>query len=209
MKRYFAILGVLVAAGMLFWRFPLFHVVAQGEAAARQAPQFNAAEFVQTFWTERLVPSLGEAADAASVLAALRDTPDEARQKFGRSAGLGRAVLFIVRGQGAVVTNDASGVGVALREGERAPEVVLQTGVISGNTVRDATGLLSAGDYPSSQQFNEISTELNKIVETSVIPELKSAEVGRRIAFVGCARVVNLPGDARPLKLIPLEVRLE
>ena len=90
------------------------------------------------------------------------------------------------------------------------PDIVLQTGVVSGNTVRDATGLLSASDYPNSQQFNAISNELNRLVETLVIPSAKqAAQVGRQIEFVGCARVLNLPADASPLKLIPLEVRVE
>jgi len=76
--------------------------------------------------------------------------------------------------------------------------------------LRDATGLLAASDYPNLQQFNEISTQLNRLVDKSVIPNLKqSAHVGRRVEFVGCARVLNLPGDVQPLKVIPLDVRFE
>jgi predicted lipoprotein len=210
MKRVLITVGLLLAAGVLFWRFPLFHVVAAGQASASRSAEFSAAEFVTTFWSERLVPSFAGAADASTVLAAIRTAPDDARQRFGRSAGLGRATLYYVRGSGSVVANDERGVGVALGKNAERSEILLQTGLVSGNTVRDATGLLAASDYPNSQHFNDISTQLNRMVETSVISRLKhTASVGRRVEFVGCARVLNLPSDAEPLKVIPLEVRLE
>jgi predicted lipoprotein len=210
MKRVLVTVGLLVTLGVLFWQFPLFHVVAMGQADASRATEFSAADFVETFWSERLVPSFDQAADAAAVLAAIREAPDEARRRFGRSAGLGRATLYFLRGSGTVAAIDERGVGVTLSKDAATPEIVLQTGLVSGNTIRDATGLLAASDYPNSQQFNDISTELNRTVEATVIPNLKqAATVGRRVVFVGCARVLNLPSDVQPLKVIPLEVRFE
>jgi predicted lipoprotein len=210
MKRLLAIFGVLIAAGVLFWFFPLFHVVAIGPAGASRAAEADAEEFVNRFWSERLVPAFDRAADAATALSTIRESPEEARKRFGRSAGLGRATLYFLRGSGTVVAIDEQGVGVALGKDTTAPEIVLQTGPTSGNTLRDATGLLTASDYSNSQQFNEVSTQLNRIVDTSVIPNLKrSAQVGRRIQFVGCARVLNLPGDVQPLRVIPLDVQFE
>ncbi len=210
MKRVFIVIGLLIATGVLFWKFPLFHLVAVGQAGASRPGAFSATEFVTTFWSERLVPAFDQAADAAAVLAAIREAPDEARRRFGRSAGLGRATLYFVRGSGIVVAIDDQGVGVTLSKEAETPQIVLQTGLVSGNSVRDASGLLAASDYPNSQQFNDISTQLNRTVETSVIPNLKqAAQVGRRVEFVGCARVLNLPSDAAPLRVIPLKVQIE
>ena len=130
--------------------------------------------------------------------------------RFGRSAGLGRATLFFVRGSGTVAAVNERGVGVALGPDGTTAGVLLPTGLVSGNTVRDATDLLAASDYPNLQQFNDISTALNRIVETSVIPSLRAAaHVGQPVEFVGCARVLNLPGDVRPLTVIPLDVRFK
>ena len=88
------------------------------------------------------------------------------------------------------MTIDKKGVGVALQGEAKEPDIVLQTGLLFGNTVRDATGLLDASNFPDSRQFNEISTELNRIVEARVIPILKEkAAVGRQIDFAGCAEI--------------------
>ena len=70
-------IGMLLAAGVLFWFFPLFHVVAVGQAGAgaNRSDEFDAEKFVQGFWTERLTPAFDQAADAATVLGGLRKDP--------------------------------------------------------------------------------------------------------------------------------------
>jgi predicted lipoprotein len=211
MKRIIVVISLLGAAGVLLWFFPLFHVVSleEAEAEKRQAA-FDPAEYAKKFWDGQLVPSLDQATDAAAMLAAFRESPDQARNQFGRSVGLGRTYYYVLRGSGTIVSVDKKGVGISLRGERNESDVVLPTGLLFGNTVRDATGLLDPSDFPDSQHFNAISTELNHLVETLVIPLLnEQAKVGRRIEFVGCAEVTNEHGDLKPLKVIPLEVKLE
>ena len=198
-------------AGGLFWLFPLVHVVRLNEleATKRQAA-FNAAEFVKSFWDERLSPSLDQAADASAVLAALHDDPQTARAKVGRTVGVSRKWFVVLRGSGTIVSLENAGVGVALKLGEREPDIILQTGLLFGNTVRDATGALDASDFANSQHFNDVSTELNQIVESRVIPTLKEqAAVDRQVEFIGCAEVSDDASDVGPLKVIPLRVSIK
>jgi len=211
MNRLVATLSTLVAASALFWFFPLFHVVPRGTALAeKQQAAFNAAEYVKAFWTAKLTPAFGEAADAATVLAALRDDPKQARTKFGRSAGLGRTKLYFVHGSGQIVSVDDKAIGVSLTSDGSGAELAIQTGLLFGNTIRDATGLVRGDEFSNSQHFNEVSTELNRIVETTILPRLKrQAKVGAAIEFVGCAEVTNLPRDATPLQVIPLDVKFQ
>lgn len=210
MNRTAVIVGALVAAGILTWFFPLFHVVSRESLRAeREQKQFRAADFVKEFWTAQLMPSLDDAADVTTVLAALREDPQLARTQYGRSAGLGRSVLYFVRGQGMIVAVDDKHVGIALGEGHDA-DVALETGLLFGNTVRDATGLLSGDDFPNSQQFNEISNELNRTIETTILPALRTqAKVGDTIQFVGCAEVTRVPRDISPLRVVPVHVTFE
>jgi predicted lipoprotein len=211
MNRLAVTIGTLVAACVLFWCFPLFHVGPRATTLAeKQQAAFDAAEYVKKFWTAKLTPTLGQAADAATVLAALRDDPQQARADFGRSVGLGRAALYFARGSGKIVSVDDKAIGVSLAvEGSEA-DIAIQTGLLFGNTVRDATGLIHGDDFPNSQHFNEISTELNRVVETILIPPLKQqSKIGARIEFVGCAEVTNLPRDISPLKVIPLDVKFK
>jgi len=210
MKRALIILAAVVTVAVLTWFFPLFRVVSRESLRAeRDRKSFNAADFVQTYWQQKLTPAFSDAADASAVLAALRETPEQARTQFGRTAGIGRESLYFFRGSGKIVSVDKKEVGISLSDKEQA-DLTLQTGLLFGNTVRDATGLLSADDYSNSQHFNEISSELNRTIETTVLPPLRTAaKVGAEIEFMGCAAVTNLPRDITPLKVVPLEVKFK
>ena len=85
-------------------------------------------------------------------------------------------------------------------------KVSLSVGLLFGNTVRDASGLLDVSAFPNSQEFNDLSTQLNGIVETRVAPALRDkAAVGKAIRFAGCA---ELEEDAKSdvLPVIPIKV---
>jgi len=211
MRRALIIAGALVAAGVLTWFFPLFHVVSRSSIkSAQAAAQFQAADYVKKFWKDRLIPALGEADDAVAVLAALRENPEQARTEFGRTVGLGRSTLYFVSGKGTIVSVDGKAVGVSLGSAKKEPDVSISTGLLFGNTARDATRLMDGSEFPNSQQFNEISTELNRTIEATVLPTLKKqAKVGDAIHFVGCAEVTTLPRDISPLKVVPLQVSFD
>lgn len=211
MNRNFAILCCAVLAVGLLWFFPLVHIERLDSPTSEKVTQSsNTSEFAKAFWDEKLVPSIEKAPDAMEVLSALRDNPQMARTTYGRKVGVSRSTLFIIQGKGAVESVDKKGVGVALAEGSEKPEIVLHTALLFGNTVRDATGLLDAGTFQDSRQFNEISTELNRLVETRVIAPLKEKAVkGQHIRFIGCFEASNQDEPATPLLIIPMQVRFE
>jgi predicted lipoprotein len=211
MKRVVVFLFVVALASGVFWKFPLFHIVRSAEREiSRSDTAFDAVAFAESFWKEKLIPSLHddpEVPDAASLMGALRENPKAARRQFGRKVGISRTRLFILRGSGVVVSADRNGIGIALQSRASAADIVLHAGPVFGNIVRDVSGMLDPSDFANSQHFNDISTGLNRIVEARVIPRVKQlATSGQKIAFVGCAEV---PDDWRidqPLKVIPLEV---
>jgi predicted lipoprotein len=211
MNRVLVILGTLAAVGVLSWFFPLFHVESrEALRAAKEQTAFHAADFVDKHWSAQLMPALADAPEAVTVLAALRENPKLAGTQFGRTVGLGRSTLYFVRGIGTIVSVDKRQIGVSLAGSAGEADVALETGLLFGNTVRDATGLLSGDDFPNSQQFNEVSSELNRVIETTVLPSLRErARVGDTIEFVGCAAVTSVPRDYTPLKLVPLEVTFQ
>lgn len=211
MNRVAVIAGTIAAVAVLSWFFPLFHVVSrEALRAVKERANFNAADFVKGFWATKLTPALGDSADVADVLAAYRESPEQARTQFGRSVGIGRSTLYFVHGSGKITNIDKKQIVVALTDDASGPHVALQTGLLFGNTVRDATGLLSGDDYPNSQQFNEISAELNRTIEAHVLPPLKTAaKVGSSIEFVGAAEVTSESKDLAPLKIVPIEVKVK
>jgi predicted lipoprotein len=211
MKR--AVLAV-VALGLLagVFRFvPLFHLVSLQQVQSRQAAtEFNPTNFATAFWNDKLLKSLERAADAGQVLAALAADPQKARTQFGRTLGISSSTLFFLRGTGRIVGVTKKGVALTLKDDGDTADILLPTGLLFGNTVRDGTGLLDASAFPNSQNFNDLSTELNRIVETTLLPKLREqAKVGMNISFVGCAEVAEEDADVKPLKVIPVSVKLE
>ena len=106
------------------------------------------------------------------------------------------------------VAVDERSVSVALtREGD--VDVVVETGPVFGNTIRDGSGLLDVNDFPNSRDFNAISSEINRRVEEHVIPILKEkAAPGASIHFAGCVDVANPETDLKPLRLVPVMIRI-
>jgi predicted lipoprotein len=211
MKRISLIVLVVGMLAILSWRFPLFHIVPLMKASEqRSQANFNAAEFVRTFWTDRLLNSLDKATKADVLLPLIQSDPTAARKRYSRSLGLSDSYTYFVSGTGRIVAVSDSQIALVVTEGSPKPQVVLEVGLIFGNVVRDAPGLLDVNDYPSSQDFNAISQELNRIIETSVLPRLRGrAKVGAIVRFVGCAEVDDPAADLSPLRIVPIQAEIE
>jgi predicted lipoprotein len=209
-RRFLLAIAAVAGIGLVTWAFPLFHVVALDTMLqSREQADFDAAQFSKRFWDERLMPALPSAADARAVLPAVEGDFEAAREKYGRTVGISHSYYVFIQGTGRVVNVDSRGVGLAIRDGSAAPDVVFPLGMVFGNTVRDATGLLELDSFPNSQHFNDLSTALNRIVETRVLPGLRDqAKLGQAIRFVGCAEVVRDVQRRKPLKVLPLRVEV-
>jgi predicted lipoprotein len=203
------IIGTTVAAGAaaLTYFLPLFHVVplSQSEQRADSEP----AAFVDRFWTEELIPGAARAVDAMELVAALREDRQSARETHGRSVGLGGVYYYFVAGSGRVVSVEKDSVGLALRDGQDQVEVLLETGNIFGNAVRDGTGLLDVNDFPNSQDFNALSSQINRRIEEQVLPALRTVVVGASIRFVGCAEIMDEETDLHPLRVVPFMAEVQ
>jgi predicted lipoprotein len=206
MKRLLAwIVGVFVAS-VLSWFFPLFHVVPLSRShQTQQQAGFDAVSFSRQFWQEKLLPATAKATSVGELAVALATDYKAARQRYGRSPGLGATTYFFVIGTGHITAIEKENICVTLGT-EPTCSVNLFTGLLFGNAVRDGTGLLDGSAFGNSQDFNAISTELNHLVETAVIPGLREkASIGKTIQFAGC---IALDEDTAPktLQVVPIKV---
>jgi len=203
-------IAILIAA-VVCWLFPLFHVVTMKTATAEKvAATFNATQFAEAFWTNQLLASSDKVVKAEALLATLQSDPAAAKKKFSRSVGLSEGYFYFVSGSGRVVAVSDDEVSLAVTDGSTNAEVSLETGLLFGNAIRDGTGLLNASDYPNSQDFNDISAALNHLIETSVLPKLREqAKVGAKISFAGCAEVDDESTDLKPLKIVPIQTKVQ
>ena len=204
-------LAALLAA-VVIWFVPLFHVV-RGPGAAgggTPAPAREGAALAEIFWSGRLQPSALQAPAAVTVLTALHADFRAGRARYAHPVGLGGLAYFYVSGEGRVIRRDGDQLLVALGDGAPGqPVVALQLGPVFGNTVRDGTGLLNVNDSPSLEAYNALAAELDRLVETRVLPVLREhAAIGTRIAFAGCAEAPEDAGDSTPLAIVPVRAAI-
>ncbi|MCB1208178.1 MAG: DUF2291 domain-containing protein [Verrucomicrobiales bacterium] len=204
-RRSTLALGALVSALVLFWFFPLFHVVPLKKAEdGKQSGVFNAESFAAEFWNAKLLPAMSRAVDLKELLAALDKDQAAARNQHGHTLGIGGPTVFMVSGSGKITAVEEDAITVALNGSEA--KISLNVGLLFASTVRDATGLLDMGAYPKSQDFNDISTQLNSIVENTVSPNLKKqAAVGKTVRFAGCCELEE-DAEVDVLQIVPIQV---
>jgi predicted lipoprotein len=211
MKCTVCIVASLILLGVVCKFFPFFHIVPLQRAETEKAAgTFDAVKFAGQFWSEKLLKSFDRATDAKELLAAINNDPASAQKKYAHTLSLGGGYFYCLRGEGRVLATNDDSVSLAVSPKATNAEVVLETGLIFGNAVRDGTGLLNASDYSNLQDFNNISAALNKLVESRVLPKLRAdAYVGATVKFVGCAEVDDETTDLHPLQVVPVQAEVE
>jgi predicted lipoprotein len=208
-RRLLLVFASLLALAVLLWLFPLFRVVPLRQAQQRQqSTAFNRTTFATAFWKDKLLPATEHAPHLSELWTAFAKDPAAARKQFGHSPGMSSVAYFLVRGSGRISKADKAVVELAL-DATNPPITTLSTGLIFGNAIRDCTGLVNGSDFPNSQDFNDISAELNHIVETEVIPVLRDkAAPGKIVHFAGALEIED--GDLPKIPIItPIKVAVE
>jgi predicted lipoprotein len=188
--------------------FPPFHIRAlqpAGVPVAAAPGAIDVPRFAEKFWNEKLVSPAAQGVEVHSLITALNESPAHAAEKYGHRAGIGGKAFFLVLGEGRVTSVDRRGVWLSV-QGKSAPRLVLITGPVFGNALRDVTGLLDIKDF-SSFDFNALGAELNRLAETHAQPALRSAgQPGATLSFVAAGELDDASGAQPVLKLVPISV---
>ena len=206
--RWFIAIAIIAS---ICWLFPLFHVVTLKTATTEKvAGKFDATVFAENFWAEKLLPAASKTVSADVLLSAIQANPSSAKTNYSRSVGLSDSYFYFLHGEGKIISVSDDAVSISVTENSTNVQIALQTGLVFGDAIRDGTSLLNVNDYPNSQDFNDISAALNHLVETRVLPKLREqAKVGAKLSFAGCAEVDDESTDLKPLKIIPIQTKVE
>jgi len=207
-RLIFGVVSALVV-GVFLFVFPLFRVVPLGGGDSRVAvpsdAPHSAADYARVFWNDVLPESYEQAVEIQQLFQAFDDDVAQARQQFGRQVGIGGTTYFFVRGIGEVQEVKSNRLLVSIEGHDR--QACIETGPIFGNAVRDGTGLIDSSIFPSSQEYNALSAELNRRVETEVLaPVERELSPGDRLEFVGCAQSRS-DHDIDPLCMVAVKLR--
>jgi predicted lipoprotein len=209
-------MSFLVGAGIVgctCYFLPPFKIVSLDQARAKRAQEaFQPKKFAETFWTNELRKALGNATLADDLLPLIRSDPAAAEGRFGRTAELGNTYYYFVRGTGRVTEVGHEEVTVVLASSARSSgaSVVLLTANVFGNAIRNGTGLLDVNSFANSQDFNNVSHELNLIAESKVLaPFREVVSVGTQVKFVGCTEIADEDRDLDPLRIVPVYLEVQ
>lgn len=200
------VVGVLVVGLFVVW--PPFRIASKSAAAATDGTTaaFDAAAFAGEFWSEDLLPAISTATGAGPLLVALRADPAATAKAHAHRPGLGSAAYYFAHGTGRIAAVERSRLLVEID----GAIVAIRTGPVFGNAVRDGTGLLDVNQVPGLAEFNALSAEVNRLVETQVQPSLKDAAVGATLTFAGCAEAPEtLPPNGPLLTFIPVQAEFQ
>lgn len=210
--RLITCVTLLTTGSLICWYFPLFHIrplgadatdsVAQGTSG--QARSVDPAAYASEVWDGPL--RTGQmATEILEFWSAFDADAAKARTRYGRQPGLGGAWYFCLRGQGTIESVEPNGVVLTIVGSSR--RIGLELGVVVDNRLREAIGV-KASDFANSQEFNAVSSELNRRAEREVIaPNREKLKEGGVVDFVGCAKIRS-KSDLDLLRLVPIQLDL-
>jgi len=167
---------------------------------------FDAHEFARLYWREKLLPDMEQAVEVQELHRCVSEDVRAAAAEYGHTLGIASVHAFLVRGEGLVASVSKEKVDLIFPGSDL--KVSIRTGLIFGNAIRDATGEIDVNDYPSSRDFNNISSAFNQLVQTEVIPSfMEEVRRGLRVRFAGACEVDEDNLELSTLSVVP--VRLE
>lgn len=193
MNRKYIIYAVFLGALLLLLGSSVEFRRLESKQTEERAQRFDPSQYARDLWDQRLESVLDTALDAAPMIDLFNSDMDAAIGK-GQTLGQSRVHAYLLKGEGRIVSLGKYGLSVSVAGPEAIPEILLCTGsYISGNAVRDASGLIDVSDFSDTMKFNRISSEINKIVVQEVIkPFLEQGpQVGMVVRFIGAAEVAE------------------
>lgn len=135
--------------------------------------KFDPASFSKKLWTEQLPVKMDSAVLLSMLIEATGKNKDAAFEQYTHSLAIGNYRYALVKAEVLIEEVRDDEVLVSANQGDSVLHIKLATEFIYGNAIRDASGLVDVKDFPNTADLNGISEELNRIVRTNVIPEVK------------------------------------
>lgn len=198
---------LFIIAAVLLYNSIYFESLSEHQATQEPA-EFNSPRYGLEFW-KKLQHKLIDAVPAPTLLALLHRDMQTAITKYGRTLGVSSNHSYLLQGSGTLlkITDDA--LLVSIQPPATQADVAIATAFIFGNDIRDASGLVAVSDFPSTMEFNTISSEINKMVSNTVLPPvLARAQVGQRIRFGAATTVSEDDPQLTPLRIVPITLEI-
>jgi predicted lipoprotein len=166
------------------------------------------ADYAQFIWKKIFMSYMDSAVEVNDFVEQLKDNPTSTFEKYSHSQGIGNASYLLVKGEGIVSSINENEIVLVIKSSDL--KIKLNTGIYFGNAIRDVTGEIKMSDFNNSIDYNNASTELNKIVNKQVIlPLKKNVTKGATVQFVGCTEMSKENLDFYNIDILPVKITIK
>lgn len=197
-----AALGVIVLVAAVL----SVKVVGIDEVQAGAPVAFDPVAFADTNYDKTIVPFIeNNAVDLTTLVTELAGGADPA--DFGQSSGNGSAYAFPVTFTAVAGTATAPILPLTVDGMPSDVAVVMQIGpAMSGTAIRDVTGTITFDQFTNQLEYQNVGTELNNKVKTTVLEKLDAAALaGKTVIVTGAI----LWGNPKFISVVPISVEVQ
>lgn len=203
--KYIVVAVIIIAVG---YNAVYFKKLDEAKAS-RLNKEFNAAQYAQIFWNNKLMPNLNKAIDITQLTTLLSKDATKTFDTYSHALGIGNLRYFLVKGKGVAESINEDDVVLLIKSDSGKQSVILATEYVFGNEVRDATGLIDINEFNNMMDFNNVSAELNGIIRQRVLPSFRSVlKKGNTVAFVGAVEFNQEHLKLDGMEIIPVSLEI-
>lgn len=167
--------------------------------------KFDSKAYARNYFDTKLQPSVDSALELGQLLNLLKVNQAETFSKYSHALGMGNIKYFLIKDEGQVIAVNENEVSVMVQK----DTVRIATEFIFGNAVRDAAGGIDINEFKNTIDFNNVSSEINKIIRAEVLPSFKaSVKKGDRIQFAGAIELNQQHLHLADIEIIPVELKI-
>jgi hypothetical protein len=200
--KYLIIVAVLLLA---VYNSVYFKRLDEVKAAAPK--DFDAELYARTYLKTKLNPSINNLTGIDTLTGLLKTNKASAFKTYSHALDIGNIAYFMTKGQGVVTAIDESDVTI-LTPGKQT--VKIATEYVFGNALRDAPGLIKVNDFTNTADLNSISSDVNKIIRTEVLPPFKTKVKKRdKVSFAGAFELNSEHLNLDAIEVIPFYLQIK
>jgi predicted lipoprotein len=161
----------------------------------------DAKVYANSFYQEKILKSTDKATAINELMDKLKANPDETFKQYAHSLGIGNIRYFLVKSTGKVTKINENSIDI---EVDGKPYSIA-TEFIFGNAVRDASGIITMTTFENTMDFNNVSSELNEIIRSKIVPDLKKkATLGSQISLIGAIELNQKHLKLNEIEIVPI-----
>lgn len=194
---------IIAAAALLFISYHSVYFEKLSDVRrAESGDNTDMEAYTRDFWENKLPLSMDKAIDIKDLVTRVKADPEETFAAYAHALGIGDLQYFMVKGEGQTTMIADNQVELLILGRDGNFKLRIETELVYGNSVRDASGLLNMNAFKNTSEFNEVSAGLNKIIRKEILPPFrKEVKEGDVVRFIGAVEL-----NRRFLKLDDLEV---